>query len=193
MLVLRLANPETAGLESDDGFVIGRVTTATLILVFGSAAIGAVGGSIYVALRSSLPDRFRTLLWTCALAAGGGAAFVHEDGLDFQLDPAWFAIASFVLLPGLAALAVALLVERWLTRVDPSVRFTRAIAASALLGTLGLVVAVLVCGAAFSWRRLPGTFRGRLERAARVAVPALFAGQTVYAGIDLVRTAVAIL
>ena len=99
MLVLRLANPEVAGATSDDGFEMGQITPATFGLLAGTAAIGAVSGAFYVLLRSSMPARFRAALWSCFAAAAGGAAFVHEGGSDFGLDPVWFGIASFVLLP----------------------------------------------------------------------------------------------
>ena len=43
-----------------------------------------------------------------------GAGLVHQDGIDFHvLDPVELAIALFVVLPGLAGLAMTLVGDRW--------------------------------------------------------------------------------
>ena len=193
MLVLRLANPEVAGATSDDGFEMGQITPATFGLLAGTAAIGAVSGAFYVLLRSSMPARFRAALWSCFAAAAGGAAFVHEGGSDFGLDPVWFGIASFVLLPGLAALAVVVLVERWITCEGPSRRFAALLVAAALAGTLGSLVAAVLCAGSLAWRHVPDIVRAPVELTARIAVPVLLVGRTLYDGLDLAHTAAALL
>lgn len=56
MLVLRLtSDPSLRGLKTDDDFVIGAITPATLFLLFSTAAFGMFGGAVYLALRGWLP------------------------------------------------------------------------------------------------------------------------------------------
>ena len=110
------------GVTSDDGFEIGRFTLGgTIGLVGGLAVLGAANGALYAVLRGSIPPRLRAPLWSLFAAAVGGSQFVHADGVDFTLlDPLWFAVLAFVALPGLAALVVVLLVERWLATASGS-------------------------------------------------------------------------
>jgi hypothetical protein len=104
MLLLRVTSPETVrGLESDDGFVIGRITLfgTVSLLAFGTA-IGIIGAFGYRAVAPSLigPSWLQRL--TAALGAGAvvGAILVHADGIDFTLlEPTWLAIALFVAIP----------------------------------------------------------------------------------------------
>ena len=181
MLVLRLASdPIVLGVTSDDGFEIGRFTlTGSLNLAGGVAAAGAANGALYVVLRNSIPVRLRAALWSAFAATVGGSQFVHADGVDFTLlEPLWFAVVSFVLLPGLAALAVVLLVERWLG--DPGRRpRTALLVPAAVLGTLGLVVAVLLGAVVVVARRL-GLARA-LARAGAVVVPGVLVAATAVA------------
>lgn len=195
MLVLRLTSPgDVVGLESDDGFVIGVVSADTFQLLLATAVAGAVNGALYVALRSSIPPRARAALWTLFAAAVGGANVVHEDGVDFQLlEPRWFSIASFVLLLAVAALVVAVLVERWLAVERPSGRLSALVVVAALLGTFGLVVAGVLCAASLAFRRLAPAVRSPLAAAGRVAVPLLLVALAAGGAVDLVRTAAAIL
>jgi hypothetical protein len=114
MLVLRRESPLATGLTSDAGFEIGRVTLA------GSLALSAVTGLIGVAfavaysvLRTGLPALARTP--AAALVGGtlGGTSFLDPDGIDLLvLGPRWFAIASFTVLPALAAMCIAIAIER---------------------------------------------------------------------------------
>jgi hypothetical protein len=195
MLVLRLASPDDViGLESDDGFTIGVVSAATFNLLLGMAFIGAANGALYVALRSSIPVRLRLILWPLFAASVGGENVVHEDGVDFQLlEPKWFAVASFVVLFAVAALAVVLLAERWLAVERPGAALTTAVVVSALLGTVGLVVAAALAAVSILWRRLPASARRPLATAARIAVPVLLVAFALDTGLELVRTASAIL
>ncbi len=106
MLALRLSSPRSVrGVESDDGFEIGRFTLGGSynLLVVG-AGLGLVGAAIYPVVARWLigPVWFRTL--TTALGAGAvvGSMLVHTDGIDFRLlRPTAFAIALFVLVPAL--------------------------------------------------------------------------------------------
>ena len=117
MLVLRLTSPDTVrGVESDDGFTIGRFTlSGTYSLMMIGAVVGVVGAAAYRLVRPWLlgPRWFR--LTTLALGAGAvvGSMLVHADGIDFRLlTPTWLAIALFVLLPAVFAVTVAVAVER---------------------------------------------------------------------------------
>ncbi len=172
MLVLRLtSDPIVLGTTSDDGFEIGRFSVVdTLGLVGGLAAIGAANGALYVVLRGAIRPRLRAPLWSLFGAAVGGSQFVHADGVDFTLlEPLWFAVAAFVALPGLAALCVALLVERWL-RDDGRRPHPAALALAAALGTVGLVVAGVLGCVVLAVRRL--RLSAAAARLGRVVVPA---------------------
>lgn len=195
MLLLRLTSPDFVnGMLSDDGFEIGVVTTETFQLLAAMAFLGAINGALYVALRTSIPGRARVVIWPLFALAAGGANVVHADGVDFQLlEPAWLAIVSFLLLLGGAAITVVLLVERWLAVERPSPGFGAGVAVAALLGTLGLVAAGVLCALSLAWRRVPARARLPIASAARVVVPVALVAFGLWAGIDLARTASEIL
>jgi hypothetical protein len=194
MLLLRLTSPDfVVGMTSDDGFEIGVVSTRTLNLLLATAALGAINGVLYAALRGAIPARLRLPLWTAFAAALGGATVVHEDGVDFGLlEPAALAIALFVLLPGGAAALVVSLVERW-SRAEPwaDARLSVGICVAALAGNVALVFAVLVAAGALVLRRV-GLDR-LLGRVALVAVPAGLLVVTALSGWELVTTSARIL
>jgi hypothetical protein len=127
MLLLARLNPEATGTVSDDGFVMGQfglVDTANLLLIgFG---LGVLGAAFYALLRGLRigPPWFRTASISLGPAVVVGEMLVHTDGVDFTvLQPVELAIGLFVLIPGLYALALTLLAERWLR---PSSWFLRA-------------------------------------------------------------------
>jgi hypothetical protein len=101
MLLLRLTSPDlVVGVQSDDGFTIGRVSFSTIFLLLVTGAIGALGGIAYVALRGFVPSRLRVAVWTIVSGAVGGAVILHADGVDFRLlEPSWLACALFVVIP----------------------------------------------------------------------------------------------
>jgi hypothetical protein len=118
MLLLARLNPEVAGTVSDDGFVMGQfglVDTANLLLVgFG---LGVLGAAFYALLRGLMigPLWFRRASISVGPAVVVGEMLVHTDGVDFTvLQPVELAIALFVLIPGLYALGLTVLAERWL-------------------------------------------------------------------------------
>jgi hypothetical protein len=155
MLILRFTSSDSViGIESDDGFEIGVISTRTIGLILGMAALGAVNGVLYAALRETIPESLRLPLWTTATGAAAGALIVHEDGVDFTLlDPSMLAIFFFVALPTVAAAIVVVLVERWSEAVpwgDPAQ--VAALCLAALLGTLGLIFAAIVGMAAIAIR-----------------------------------------
>lgn len=127
MLLLRLTSPDAVrGVQSDDGFTIGRLTLAgTYNLLVLGAAIGIIGAAAYQWVRPWLlgPWWFRRL--TIALGAGVvvGSMLLHADGIDFTvLKPTWLAIGLFIALPALFGLAIGPAVDRverpgsWTTR-----------------------------------------------------------------------------
>jgi hypothetical protein len=158
------------------------------------AAIGAGFGLLYAALRELLPRRGRILLYGLFGAAVGGANFVHADGVDFTLlEPRWFAVASFVALPGLAAAAIAVLVERadaWTPWRCP--RAAWLLALPGLPGLIVLPVAVVGAGAIVVLGRVR-VLRAAVPVAGRAVVPAALVVVTALAGVALVRDASTIL
>jgi len=115
MFVLRLTSPDlVVGVQSDDGFTIGRFSTATIFLLLVTASIGAMGGIAYVALRGFLPPRSRLAVWALTCGTVGGSIILHADGVDFRLlEPTWLATALFVAIPAGGGALTAYLVDRW--------------------------------------------------------------------------------
>lgn len=116
MLVLRLTSPDRVhGLESDDGFTIGRVTLAgTYNLLLIGAMVGMIGAAAYLAVAPRLigPTWFRRATTGAAAGAFGGAMLVHADGIDFtMLRPTWLAIALFITLPAVFGTFVGSVVD----------------------------------------------------------------------------------
>jgi hypothetical protein len=101
MRVLLLTSDDTVrGLESDDGFEIGRFTLANTIgLLIVTALIGVLAALLFLVARPFV-DRFgRAVVPLMAVLYGvlGGAMMVHRDGIDFRvLEPALLAITLFV-------------------------------------------------------------------------------------------------
>ena len=114
MLVLRLtSDPSVLGLQSDDGFTIGVVSSETAFLVMATAFLGVVGAVVYLVIRLWIPARLRP--WTSGIVAGvvGGAAVIRPNGIDFRLlSPIPLAVAMFIVLPAAYGYVLAVLVER---------------------------------------------------------------------------------
>jgi hypothetical protein len=194
MLILRLTSDDLVlGIVSDDGFEIGVVSARTLILVATTAALGAINGVLYAAVRDAIPPALRLPLWTLVGAAVVGAAVVHEDGIDFSLlEPHALAVALFVGLPALASAAVVVLVERC-DRVEPwgNPRLTALLVAAALCGTVALAFSAVVAFGALAVRR--AGLADVARSAGRIAVPAGIVVATVVSGLELVRESARIL
>lgn len=127
MFALRITSSDRVnGVESDDGFTIGRVTLfGTYNLLMLGAAVGIIGAAAYQWVRPWLlgPTWFRYVTLGLGSGAVVGSMLVHADGIDFRvLGPIWFAIALFVALPALFAVCVAAAVERVEHRPVPSGR-----------------------------------------------------------------------
>jgi len=116
MLVLRLtSDPSLSGAKTDDGFIIGRFSGDSLFLLIFTTGLGVLGGILYLAVRSWLPERWRAALTGVFGGVVGGALFIRPGGLDFTLlDPLPLAIAMFIALPAMYGVGMSLLVERLL-------------------------------------------------------------------------------
>lgn len=102
MFVLRVTSgSDVVGLESDDGFTIGRFSLNTLFLLAATTAIGGVGvGPFYALVRPWVPAGWRTIAPGLFFGVVGGAVLVRSDGVDFTvLTPVELAIVLFVALP----------------------------------------------------------------------------------------------
>jgi hypothetical protein len=163
MFLLRLtSNDAVRGLESDDGFVIGRFSTETLFLLLFTGVLGVLGSLAYLAVRAWIPAGSRAA-WTGVFgAAVGGSGVVHPDGVDFVLlQPLWLAIALFIALPALYGVAMSVLVERGLRRADEGrgghlwYLGLLPLLALGLLGPTGLALLALVGGAWWIHRSAP--------------------------------------
>lgn len=124
MMLLARLTPETEGLLSDDGFVIGQLTVSgTLSLFVITVVLGVLGGGIYLVVRDLMigPRWFQILSISLGPAVVVGAILVHPEGVDFTfLRPTWLAIALFVAIPGLYATLLTVVCEHWL---QPDGRF----------------------------------------------------------------------
>jgi hypothetical protein len=148
MLILRESSPRAIGATSDDGFEIGQVTLGgSLNLAVLMTTAGALVGVAYVAVRTALHPAARVPLAALFGAAAGGSAFVNPDGIDLRiLDPLWLGVGAFIVLPGLAALCTALIVEhigRRGPRVLPPARRRRAVAVQGVVTVVAIVLIVL--------------------------------------------------
>jgi hypothetical protein len=192
MLLLRLTSSEAViGMTSDDGFEIGVVSTRTFNLLVATTGLGGVAGAFYAGARGAIPERMRLPLWTAVSAFVGGAALVHDDGIDFDaLEPHWLAVMLFVALPAVAAVVLVLLAERW-SYATPwgSRRLTAGLVVAAAATTLGLVVSLAVgvaMLAAFGVLALAGPHARRLCAIASVLVPLVLVALAIVAAFDLV-------
>ncbi|MGI8925612.1 MAG: hypothetical protein ACR2HN_03060 [Tepidiformaceae bacterium] len=182
MFVLRLTSDDSVrGIESDDGFIIGRFDlTSTLNLLFTTMFLGSLFALFVVLGRQFLPSRWMTADWAAAGATLGGASLINGDGVDFTLlEPHWLAVAMFIVIPGAGAALIAWLVERihlfWWKR-----RKATAIAAlAAVPAVIAFPITIIVMLGSAIW-----LLGGRVERLrglprwqpARIAALVVFAG-----------------
>jgi hypothetical protein len=121
MLLLRVTSPEAVrGVESDDGFIIGRFTLGgSYSLLQLGAFVGVVGAVLYLLIRRSLlgPIWFRYLTIGLGCGAVVGSMLLHSDGIDFRLlEPPWLAMGLFVAVPAVFGVIIgpaAEMVERY--------------------------------------------------------------------------------
>ena len=117
MFVLRLTSPDSVrGLQSDDGFVIGRVTLGgTLGLLALGTIVGIIGALGYRLVAPSLigPTWLRRVTAAAGAGAVVGSMLVHADGVDFTvLEPTWLAIVLFVAIPAVFGALIGPVLER---------------------------------------------------------------------------------
>jgi hypothetical protein len=163
MFVLRLtSDPSLHGLKTDDDFTIGRFSGETMFLVLATAALGVIGGLVYLAVRPWLPERWRAALTGVFGGIVGGALFIRPDGIDFtRLDPLPLAIVMFIALPAIYGVTMSLFVERllrsssgvgsswgWLLGLLPLVAF-------GATGPLGIGLLLLMFGLWWIHRSVP--------------------------------------
>lgn len=184
MLMLRLDRPETTGVVSDDGFLIGRFTLAgTYNLFMLGGALAAMGATAYIAVQPHLigPRWFRisTVGFTTMLL--GGSAAIHDQGVDFTLLDPQLGVAVFLAIPLAAGLATPVVVDaiarreqripRWLAVVLPFTLGPSTWIVSGLV--LGVVAALLpVRRASLDWLRSV-EWHHWLARAAFLTIPLL--------------------
>jgi hypothetical protein len=185
MFALRLtSDPSLQGMKTDDGFIIGRFSGETLFLLLFTSILGVLGGILYIAVRSWLPERGRAPLAGVFGGVVGGAILIRPDGLDFtRLDPLSFAVVLFIALPAVYGVTMSLLVER-LLREDSGLSRSRVwflglipLVAVGVLGLLGLGVLVVMIGvwsirrwAPKAWGILRSTTVAWIGRAVLLAV-----------------------
>jgi len=151
MFLLRLTSDESVrGIDSDDGFTIGRFDLVdTIGLLAVTTVMGTVVGLICVFGRPFFPRRGMPMAWAFAGAITGGAILIHKDGIDFVvLEPNWLAVALFMAIPAAGAGLIA-----WFIEVFPRFwwdsRMATAAAALVLLPSLiffPLAIAALIVG-----------------------------------------------
>ncbi len=118
MFVLRVTSSSgVIGVESDDGFEIGRISFSTLILLAITGIVGAVGGPIYLLLRQWVPGRLRVSATAVLAGVIGGTGLLNPGGVDFTLlSPLWLAVVLFILIPLVYGAVLSVFVERVLAR-----------------------------------------------------------------------------
>jgi hypothetical protein len=190
MFVLRVTSPgSVVGMESDDGFEIGRFTlSGSYQLLALGAAVGVIGALGYIAVAPWLigPGWFRR--FTVGLTAGAlvGSMVIVPGGIDFTfLQPTWLAVALFVGLPVVSGILLTLAVdlvatpESWTGRgrtawMLPVVLLALVPPAALVLAPVVLIVAVLLPLRRLLLRPLLGSRVGTLVvRGAFLVIPVL--------------------
>lgn len=118
MRLLAATSPHARGMTTDDLATVGVISASgTLALLVLTALPGAAGGLVYAGVRHALPGTAtqRALTFGAVGALLMGSSIVKDaESVDFGvLQPAWFAVVAFTLLPGFGAWLAAALVERW--------------------------------------------------------------------------------
>ncbi len=115
MFLLRFTSSDSVrGVESDDGFTIGRFSTDTIFLLALTTFLGLIVGIVCVALRSQLPGFRGAVMIVLAGGTLGASVIIKPDGIDFtRLAPLPVACALFTFIPLAATALTLLLIGRW--------------------------------------------------------------------------------
>jgi hypothetical protein len=153
-LVMRLAAllvPEATGSITEQGFVVGRITSGgTLGLIIAMGLLGgAVAGSLWVTMRPWLPASAtrRALVSVPVAVALGTFVLIDDANPDFLIlghDP--LVVASLILLVTLFGPALAL-ADGWLDRRLPHARVTgdgRIVAGYAIVTAIGVLLTLVL-------------------------------------------------
>jgi hypothetical protein len=198
MLLLRItSSSQLLGIQTDDGFTIGVVSTQTLFLLGVTAGLGIVGGIFYVIVREWIPTGWRIPAMTLFFGAVGASGLIGPSEVDFALlSPLPLAVALFVLIPIAYGAAMPVLAERFLR--DGSL-FRRGrwcwigLGPLALLNIVGAVILMLALGVWALRRSVPTVVdvwrSGITTWIGRVVLVAF----GVMSSVDLVRDTITIL
>lgn len=191
MFVLRVTSDDSVrGLESDDGFTIGRFDLfSTLSLLFVTMFLGSLFALFVVLGRPFLRSAWMPAAWAVAGATVGGAVLIHDDGVDFTvIEPHWLAVTFFIIIPAAGAALIAWLIERfrrfWWRR-----RMTTAVLSLAILPAVVFfpvaIVALLGAGAWLLANRVAPVRSAPEWRPARAFAGLVFGAVVVLAGVGL--------
>lgn len=200
MLLLRLTSDERLhGLQTDDDFTIGEVSTDTIFLLLVTTLLGLALGLAYLAVRRWLPEgRLRTGLVAVWCACVGGAQIVRPDGVDFNLlDPQLLAIGLFVAIPALGGALMAITTEDLLAHPE-RLRRTRVAVAVVVFALIGfglsaVILALLVVLGTLLARSVPAVLRMADSAAVTWVVRVALVGLGGWAAVTLARDVAEIL
>ena len=118
MFILRVTSDDSViGIQSDDDFTIGQITTDSIFLILATTLVGTLLAFGYLLVRRWLPESRRPLQAALFFGLVGGAAVIKPDGVDFTLlSPLWLAVVLFVALPATYGWLMARIVERLIAR-----------------------------------------------------------------------------
>jgi hypothetical protein len=199
MFVLRLTSSDSVrGVESDDGFTIGKFSVQTVFLLGLATVLGLLVGITSVALRSQLPGRVGAAAIVLAGGTLGASTIIKPGGTDFtRLGPLPLVCALFTAIPlGGAALTVWLIGrwQRWWWRNPRRTAIACAPWILALpsffVSAPAILVTVVVAACAL---RVPFARAALTNRIGQAAATVLTATIIVYASIALVGDLVEIL
>ncbi len=189
MLLLRVTSDSGLhGVQTDDGFTIGRISFETLFLLGVTAGLGIVGGLFYLVVRRWIPRAGRIPIMSLFFALVGGAGIIGTPSeVDFsRLSPLSLAVGLFIAIPAAYGAAMPWLTERllrddsilrrtrwgWIAGLAPLL-FANVVGLLVLLGALG----ILALGRAnpalvAAWRTRVATWLGRTALAAMAILAA---------------------
>jgi hypothetical protein len=212
-IIFLTSNPAFAGLQSDDDFTVGQISSASMFLIAVTTIGGAALGAMATVLRSFLRTGTAVAAGAFAVAAAAffGGAIVHSDGIDFRLlDPPALTVGLFVFLSAAWAGTTIVLVDRFLRPGGLSSRIPKGLlllvaglAAIPLVALGGALVrdprSLVVVGVAgigglavASMATRKGEPASTAPIAAHWAVWSILGALTVFGTIDLVRDVAAL-